>query len=126
MLKKILLAVFLIAIPAAYSSAAAPDVPVGYTPATTYTDDTPKQADDTFTTRIYEGSNVVCSSATNSCTFTSPGCGTGTHTYFGRTYSSKFDAESADSNSAVYTAPAWTDPVCLKTPKAPGQIHIGP
>jgi hypothetical protein len=79
-----------------------------YIPATTYIDSTMKESDDIFTTRIYEGEEIICISETSSCSFEAPACGTGIHTYFARTHSLKYSLESEDSNSVTWEAPDCT------------------
>jgi hypothetical protein len=116
MFKKILFAALILAVTGTYAFANT----ANFVPATTYTDNSNKESDDTFTTKIYEGSTVVCSTTTgNSCTFTAPACGTGIHTYFGTTTSSKYTTESTASANVT-----WTASICSKTPKPPSSVTI--
>lgn len=88
-----------------------------WTSATTYTDGTAKESDDVFSTRIYEGTALICESSGSSCTFTVAQC-SGIHTYVGRTYSSKYQKESVDSNTANYVS------TCVRTPRPPQLLTI--
>lgn len=88
-----------------------------WTSATTYTGGTPKESDDVFSTRIYEGMTLICENSGSSCTFTVAQC-SGSHTYIGRTYSSKYRTESADSNVANYVS------TCIRTPSQPQLLKI--